>query len=154
MPDSIDSAETQSDEDSNLPSVEQLAHLAAILYWNVPGDFYGDRPIDAVELAWVLWEESYKRRKRALMTPEQIAATARQQRQHYWYKDLIEPTDPTDQTTALGYLWAQNFNGYKTLPRLVEALEANDAAIIKDLRIGGIQAAHDKVSIQDFGPTD
>jgi hypothetical protein len=79
-----------------LPSLFEHTLIASLIYPHVPGDYHGSKPVDAAEEALVLWEECAFAQHHRKMTPEQITMRAAQQRQHSWYKDLIEPVDQSD----------------------------------------------------------
>lgn len=124
--------------------------MAIHTYQYVPGDVYGDRVVDAVRLALAIRLEAHLQLCNLRLSPEQAQAAAQAQRQHHWFKRLVDPEDPADQTTALGYLYVKNFRQYKTSERLREALITNGAAIMKDIRIGGINTNPEMVSCRDL----
>jgi hypothetical protein len=107
-----------------LPSHEQLiTRITALLPFTRPANFRS-RVVEAIySLLPIVKEEAALALERRSTSPEEHAAQIRHILEHYYYKSLVQSTDPNDESTSLGYLRVKHgFTHYKTNPPLRQAL--------------------------------
>jgi hypothetical protein len=141
MPDNTLPTGSQPSNES-LPDVDQLTTWALMIYPHVDEDAYG-RVVAAVKLALVVREEAALQLEKLRKPAQQKKAELQWGLEHFHHKTLIDPQDPHDQSTALGYLLVKhNFAPYKSTAALKEALVGhgvtiqNDIQVVTDVRTG------------------
>jgi hypothetical protein len=113
-----------------------------MVYPHVDGDAYG-RVVTAVKLALVVREEAGLQLEKLRKSAQQKDAELKRSLEQFYHKTLIDPQDPHDQSTALGYLREKhNFAAYKSAVALKEALVdhgiriQNATKVVADVRTG------------------
>jgi hypothetical protein len=99
--------------------IYELSKLTFMALPYVQGTDLQYRIVNAVKMARFVWAEV----ERQCRTPERKYKDLQFGLEHFHHKTLVDPQDPNDTSTALGYLRrAHNLTRYKTADGLREAL--------------------------------